>query len=182
MLVALEKVELEQPALLGQQNIAVKADGLISVSWDNARVDKSASSKTDPRLFNLYLRGKANSNVRSAVQMSSSRLSPEAYRVENEDRAAVAIGFEKPSLNFQKSELDIYPNPSSGDFFVKNPFAGTFSSLRILDYLGQLVWNEAGFLPETIAVQGKASSRLGLFFVEFKSADRTMFGKAIVVD
>ena len=181
LLVALERVEFAQPALLGQQNIAVKPDGLISASWDNAGAEQSGYSKTDPRLFTLHLRGKAHSDVRSAVQISSSRLAPEAYRVENEDRAAISLGFETPGLNIQNAELEIYPNPSLGDFFVKNPFAGTFSSLRILDCLGQVVWEEAGYLPETVAVRGMTFSQQGLYFLELKSAAGAVSGKVLIV-
>ena len=179
-LVDLEQVELTQPALLSPQNIAVKANGLISLSWDNAGATPATGTKTDPLLFTMHLRGKVNSDVNAAVQISSSKLAPEAYLMEHEERLAISLEFEKPGLNIQNTDLEVYPNPNSGDFFIKNPFASTFSTLRILDCLGQVVWDQAGLLPETIAVRGMTSNQKGLYFVELKHAERTIFGKVIV--
>ena len=169
-LVELVRVEFAQPDILGQPNIAIKADGRLTVSWDNASA-KTAGTISDARIFTLHLRAKAESDLGSAIKILSARLSPEAYRLENEEIAAISLRFDKPSPKAQKSGLEIFPNPSSGHFFVKNPFDGEFSTLRVLDALGQLVWEQKGFLSETIDVRADAVLKPGIYFVELKSAE-----------
>ena len=178
----LERVEFAQPDLLGQANIAWKADGLLSVSWDHARVAHPGAVPQAARIFTLHLRAKADSGLSTALKISSARLAPEAYRVENEEIAAISLRFDKPGLEIQHSALEIFPNPSPGEFFVQNPLAGNFSSLRVLDARGQLVWEQTGFLPEIIIVRGISALKHGIYFVELKSAEQTMIGKVVVVE
>ncbi len=183
--VELERVEFAMPELLGQPNIAIKAGGLLSVSWDNARVAHLGAvphAANAASLFTLHLRAKVDSDIRSVLEISSSRLSPEAYRADNDEIAAIALQFEQRGLGFKSLKLEIFPNPSAGNIFVKNPFAGEFSGLRILNCLGQTVWDQEGFLPATIAVRGIAALKHGLYFVELKSEERTMVGKVMIVE
>ncbi|MDO8365178.1 MAG: T9SS type A sorting domain-containing protein [Saprospiraceae bacterium] len=178
--VDLERVEFAQADILGQPNVALKAGGLLTLSWDNASTSLSAVAGGDARLLTLHLKAKADSEVRAAFGISNSRLTPEAYRIENEEIAAISLRFEKPVSRTLQSELKIFPNPSSGDFFVQNPFADEFSSLRIFDCLGQLVWDQKGFFPEMLEIQGITTFKQGLYFVELKGTERTMVGKLIV--
>ncbi len=176
----LEQVEFLQPDILGQPNIAMKDGGLLLVSWDNAR-EPIGLEPQPTGLFRLHLRAKANSNLQSGLSMSSSRLLPEAYRVGNEVQAAIALRLEKTILNGQNRELAIFPNPSSGAFFVKNPYAGKLSSLHVLDARGQLLWVCEGFLPEMLEVNDHAFQQPGLYFVEWTNAAKTISGKVLVV-
>ncbi|MFN0037871.1 MAG: HYR domain-containing protein [Saprospiraceae bacterium] len=194
----LEWVEFAQPDILAQPNMALREGGLLSVSWDNAEGAAAhrsrllnlgrllnleglvnVSAQAGAKLFTLHLRAKADADVRSAVKISSTRLLPEAYRVGNEARAAIALRFAGEGSKFQNAELDIFPNPSAGDFFVKNPFAGAFCQMRVLDSRGQTVWQQDGFLPETVAVQNAFLRQQGLYLVELRSADGAMMGKAV---
>ncbi|MBC7773802.1 MAG: T9SS type A sorting domain-containing protein [Phycisphaerae bacterium] len=178
----LERVEFARQNLLAQPNIAIKAGGLLSMSWDNASADKAAGAISAANLFTLHLRGTANSDIHSALEISNSRLLPEAYRLGNEEIAAIALRFEKKNLDVENSKWEIFPNPNSGAFFVKNPFVGGFSALKVLDSRGQLVWQQEGFLPETLEVREMALRQPGLYFVELKSEERAMMGKVMVVN
>jgi hypothetical protein len=177
--VELERVEFAQPALLDQANVAIKAGGILAVSWDHA---EGENGNADDLLFHLHLRAKTNSGLRSAFAITNIRLSPEAYRIENEDRAALALRFGTEPLNTQNLDLDIFPNPSSGDFYVLNPFSEAFAQLRVLDLNGTTLWEKSGSLPRQIEVQNQGSIQPGIYFVELKSATQTRLGKLVVVN
>lgn len=178
-LVELERVEYAQAALMDQANVAIKAGGILAVSWDHA---EGANGNTDDLLFYLHLRAKANSALRSAIAITNSRLSPEAYRVEKEDRAALALHFGTEPLNTQNLDLDIFPNPSSGDFYVLNPFVEAFAQMRVLDLNGKTLWEKSGSLPGQIAVHNHGLFPPGIYFAELKSAMETRLGKLVVVN
>ncbi|MFN0174387.1 MAG: T9SS type A sorting domain-containing protein [Saprospiraceae bacterium] len=179
-LVELERVEFAMPVILGHPNIAIKAGGLLSVSWDNASSTNAAGAVSDPRLFTLHLRAKSDSDIRSVLEISSFRLAPEAYRVGNEEVAAISLRFDKSSPEIQQSALEIFPNPSSGDFYVKNPFGDAYAQLRVLDLNDKTVLEKHGTMPEQIDVSTIPLSP-GIYFVELKSATQTMLGKVVVV-
>ncbi|MBK6997771.1 MAG: hypothetical protein IPH31_23870 [Lewinellaceae bacterium] len=107
--VELERVEFAKPELLGQPNIAIKEGGLLSVSWDNASVAHLGGVPHFASLFILHLRAKTDSDVRSAVEISSTRLLPEAYRVDNEELAAISLRFDKSSPEIQQSHWRFFP-------------------------------------------------------------------------
>lgn len=168
----LERVEFAQPGILAEPNIALKEGGVLAVSWDNAGVVPHLGLG---RIFTLHFRAKEDAELRSAVEISSTRLSPEAYRVENEEQAAIALRFEGEHFATKNISLDIFPNPTPGGFFVRNPFTGGLSTLRVLDPRGQLVWEQEGILPEMVSVPEMTTSQI--YFVELKSAAGTMLGK-----
>ncbi|MBK6997772.1 MAG: T9SS type A sorting domain-containing protein [Lewinellaceae bacterium] len=77
--------------------------------------------------------------------------------------------------------MEIFPNPSSGDFYVKNPFGDAYAQLRVLDLNDKTVWEKHGTLPEQIEVSTIPLSP-GIYFVELKSAAQTRLGKLVVVE
>ncbi len=180
--VELERVGFARPDLLGQPNIAMKADGLLSVSWDNARVEHLGAVPHVASLFTLHLRARADSDLRSALEISSSRLSPEAYRVENEEHAAISLQFKRTVLGVNGSELAIFPNPNSGEFYVNNPFVAAYAQFRVWDLNGKAVWEKQGILPERIEVKSLAPLPRGIYFMELKSTTQVMSGKVVVLE
>ena len=178
----LERVEFAQPELIGPAHIALKTNGSLAVSWNKAAVVPTVGQTSDARMLTLHFRGKADSDLRSTVGILGSRVFPEAYRSENGEPAAVAIGFEARNYPEQQTGLDIYPNPGRGPFFVKNPFEGAFSTLRILDNHGKLQWSREGFLPGTVEIRDMSRRQTGLYWVEFKSGASTVLGKLMILD
>ena len=178
----LERVEFAQPELMGPSHIALKTNGSLAVSWNKAGVVPLVGQTSDARMLTLHFRGKADTDLRSTVGLLGSRVFSEAYRTEKSEPAALAIGFEARSYPEQEPGLDIYPNPGIGPFFVKNPFEGTFSTLRILDNQGIPHWSRAGFLPETVEIRDMSPCQAGLYWVEFKSGASTVLGKLMILD
>lgn len=178
----LERVEFAQPELLGPAHIALKTNGSLAVSWNKSAVVPSIGQTSDARMLTLHFRGKADSDLRSTIGILSSRVFPEAYKADQAEAAIVAIGFEKRNIPGQEVRLEIYPNPGKGPFFIKNPFEGTFTSLRILDNDGKQHWSREGFLPETIEVRDMSRCQSGLYWVELKSGASTVLGKMIILD
>ena len=153
---------------------------MLALSWDHASTAKSADTAPDARLFTLYLRARTDSELSSSMEISSARLSPEAYRIGKAEPAALAAHFGRTTGQTPNSTLQIFPNPSSGAFFVKNPFSAERSSVYIWDLNGRLVWEKEGDLPAQIAVNSPNFFSPGLYLVELKSAGQTLRGKVVV--
>jgi hypothetical protein len=114
------------------------------------------------------------------LSILDSRLAPEAYLIENHISAALALQFHPEPALVLESELALFPNPGSGDFFVKNPAPEEFTQLRILDAKGQLIWETEGIFPETIAVQGKIRGASGFYWVVLQHASGKTIGKLVM--
>ena len=181
-LAELERVQFAQPEILGQPNMALKAGGLLAISCDNATVSNQVDIPKTDLVFTLHLRAKAESDLHAALNISNRSLSPEAYRIGNEEIAAIGLSFYNTEFIVQSSELRIFPNPTPGEFYVNNPFSGQYTTLHIMDTRGQLIWEQEGFLPETMEVRSARLRQQGLYFLELKSAERTMMGKVLVMD
>jgi hypothetical protein len=180
-LLQLERVEYTRPELLGQSNLAMSSSGSLLLSWDKASAAKSDGIPTDAPLFILHLKGKASSNLHSAMTISGDRLSPEAYRIGNEEPAAISIEFKKSDPEELMRLLEIFPNPAMGTFYVQNPFEGTHTCISILDARGQSIWTREGLFPETVEVPETVCPTPGLYWVQLKSPTQTLTGKVFVM-
>jgi hypothetical protein len=179
-LLELERVEFTHPELLGPSNLAMNTGGSLLISWDHASATKVDNLTPDATLFTLHFKGKASANLHSALTITNGRLTPEAYHLENNEPAAIAIEFEKTNPERQVNVLELFPNPALGTFIVKNPFFGTHSSLSILDAQGQTVWTKEGVLPETVEVRGMRSTQPGLYWVRLKNSAQTLLGRIFI--
>ncbi len=171
------RVESAQPELLGPSNLALRPDGILALSWDHAEAKPRDAQNL---LFHLHLRAKTDCTLHSVLSILDSRLNPEAYLVENQASVALSLQFNPESGLVLESQLELFPNPGSGDFFVKNPAPEEFAQLRILDARGQLVWETEGILPEIIAVQGKTSGSSGFYWVVLQHASGKTIGKLVI--
>ncbi|MFN0216966.1 MAG: hypothetical protein ACKVT2_22130 [Saprospiraceae bacterium] len=169
--VEIVRVEFAQPDLLGPSNLSIRNDGLLSLSWDNAGVAQLEAVPHVGSLLNLHLRARRSSDIRSALNITDKRLSPEAYRLEDEGLAALSLRFESSKSEMTGPGLEIFPNPSSGAFFVKNPFGVNSCRLRMLDLNGKCVWEQHGVFPAQIAVENGDLIPARIYFVELISAE-----------
>jgi hypothetical protein len=133
-------------------------------------------------LFLLHLRAKANSSLQSALKTSTQRIAPEAYISEKEERAALALQFAAPKSKVLTQALQIAPNPSTGAFGIQNPFSGTYTTLRILDLWGNLVFAQEGNLPATISIRGDSKWGAGFYFVTLNNGLESRTGKILITD
>lgn len=176
-LAALERVELLQPGILGPENMAVRANGSLALSWN--RSAEMPPSGHAPMLM-LHLRANTASDLRSAIKIASGRMAPEAYLSDNEPFVAISLSFASNDALATESSLEVFPNPSTGAFWVKNPFHEAFSQLRVLDSRGQWVWGQSGNLPETVPVKSGQGLPAGMYFVVLESEGKRLVGKVVV--
>lgn len=178
--VRLERVSFARPEWLGGTHVALFDGGLLRVSWDHAMLSNAEPMEEREQLLTLHLRGVSSGDLQAAVQLTDTRLMPEAYRPGSALPAAIELRFEHEQSSAPATALAISPNPTRGSFWVNNPFQGEFSSLRIMDARGTLIGERYGFLPDTIEWNGSAHLEQGLYFVEWRQGGRVCAGKVVV--
>jgi len=178
--VVVERVSFANPELLGSAHVALRGGNLLRVSWDNAMLHPEIVGQSG-HLLTLHLRGMAASDLRTAMSLTKLRLAAEAYLAEEAIPAVLELRFDHAYTTVQAGVLDIFPNPSNGKFWVTNPFQGEFSSLRISNGWGNLVWQQQGLLPEIMCPNGNLQLEHGLYFVEWRQGNRVCVGKLVVI-
>ena len=76
------------------------------------------------------------------------------------------------STDFQSS-IKVYPNPSKGDFSIEINSLGNHYTLKIMNPVGKLIYNESIELPigKNLIPVAMDNSREGLYFIQIISND-----------
>ncbi len=143
-------------------------NGSIDASFNN----NTASFDLDPtqyqdRFFNLKLQSDGNLITSGQVNSSPVRNTIVANILLN-DALSVAVNAASPSKEF------IYPNPNNGSFTIANCNA---SSIKIVDLLGQVVYNKISFSTEQDI---KTNLKCGVYFVEITNENKSDVIKMII--
>lgn len=77
---------------------------------------------------------------------------------------------------FVIDEIDIYPNPSTENIYIRNLELGT--DIRLIDSSGRLLYHEVSNSSECNINVGDLDS--GMYFIEFKNSGKTISQKIIV--
>lgn len=177
-ILAIEAVDFPQPAILGPSNLNVKADGSISLSWEQPNVGQQP---LPGQILRLQLRALQASNVKTALQLNTGRLKPEAYRGTEAGLAALDLRFE-PTQQQAFEPLTFSPNPTSGFLTILNPFGNEHVGLQIVDVQGKLIYETAGILPETIELRVLEKQLPGIYIASLKSEMHSLMGKIVLVN
>jgi hypothetical protein len=182
----LQKVEFSRPEMFGEGNFSFK-NGKLTASWDNVAGKNALAG--DSLLFTLYLSAKGETEARSILKMSGERLSPEAYRPDDESLAAVNLHFENtsPSANgAQFALLPARPNPFWQETAI--PFFLTKEAellLLVSDVSGKIVLQQkmefpAGFGEWRIGKEALAEGA-GVYYYRVVSPERAGQGGTIIL-
>ncbi|MDX1910192.1 MAG: T9SS type A sorting domain-containing protein, partial [Saprospiraceae bacterium] len=166
----LEGVDFSRPDLFDEQHVALTQSGSLVFSWDQALPPAHSDG---PILFTLRLRALMHGTLETAVSLKSARLRPEVYRGGDAGMAALALRFEGELSGETKDALSVYPNPTTGDFTLDNPFGEHTVTLRILNALGQVVMNQQGVFPEKANISLPAE-QTGVFFVSLCNGENCL--------
>jgi hypothetical protein len=143
-----QKVEFARPEMFGEDNFSFK-NGKLAASWDNAAKGKSAAG--DSLLFRLYFSVNEKTSVSEILKMDANRLSPEAYRSQDEPIAAVKLHFENALQVVGSKDFVLFsprPNPFSDATIV--PFHLPESAeltLIVADVSGKIVLQKKAEFP-----------------------------------
>jgi hypothetical protein len=165
-MLVLEKVTFAHPQFLGEQHTAILPNGRLSFSWDNVG---AMTQQLGDHVFSLHFRAKVKGELSDAIALRDNRIAAEAYR--NGEATALRLFFDKKGESKAKEALSLFPNPTSGAFWVKNPFNGEHTRCRLLNSLGQCVWEKNGELPEMLEISGQILPQAGQYWVEMSSGE-----------
>lgn len=162
----LEKITFAYPHFLGEQHTAILPNGHLSFSWDNAG---GTPLQLSDHIFTLHFRAVAQGKLSNAIRLRNNRIAAEAYR--SGEAAALRLFFDKKGENKAHEPLSLYPNPTLGSFWIKNPFKGQAARCRLWNSLGQCIWEKNGELPEMLEISGQILPQAGHYWVEVSSGE-----------
>lgn len=164
----------EQPQLLNETHVNRTGTQVLRFSWNQSY--GSATPKQDT-LFKLQLRAKTNGNLVGGVTLDHNDMAAEAYTPAGDFALGLRVKT-TPDVALPQP-LKLFPNPSTGVFFIQNPHPGQEMDCRVYNQLGQLVWEQSGNTAELIQVV-LSTQDSQLYQVECSSRERTYSGKVLV--
>lgn len=164
----------EQPQLLNETHVYRTGTQVLRFSWNQSY--GSATPKQDT-LFKLQLKAKTNGNLVGGVTLDQNDMAAEAYTPAGDFALGLRVKT-TPDVALPQP-LKLFPNPSTGVFFIQNPHPGQEMDCRVYNQLGQLVWEQSGNTAELIQVV-LSTQDSQLYQVECSSRERTYSGKVLV--
>lgn len=133
----LEKIVFARPDLLDDSKTAVKPDGKLAVSWDNAAGENAPAG--DSAVFFVQLTAKTNVDARAAAHLAQTRIPSEAYDNQSVMALSLRTGSERHAPAEALELRAVYPNPFCGEVVVPfvSPEAGDMI-LRVEDASGRI--------------------------------------------
>ncbi len=116
-------------------------------------------------------------DVKLRVKVSFSAVSKEEQKMVNK-----ALGLGKNTKGFESVDVDVYPNPGSGNYEIDaNIPEAEFLDVKVLDQSGKEVLtkkleNSEGHFKSSVDISDKAN---GLYFLVLQSGERTQIEKLI---
>jgi hypothetical protein len=130
------------PGIIDESHMGIRSDeNVLSIAWNGA-----PSATTDiSTLFTLHVKGKASSNLREVLWLSSRRIEPIAQRDEN--IARLELDFSQASTEISTLRLfQNVPNPFRQETMIRFalPEAGS-ATIRINDLSGRELWRQQSY-------------------------------------
>lgn len=164
----------EHPKWLNANHLYSQENSLWRLSWNQTYMNETPPNDT---LIRLLLRAKFNGSIADGFTMHWNDMPAEAYTTSGD--YAIGLNFNPLERENAPRTLNIYPNPCQGVFYVTNPFPGRECTCRILNLLGQVVWEQTGVLPQSLQVQLPDSDNQ-FYQVEYRENTKIFTGKVLV--
>ncbi|HAD12289.1 MAG TPA: hypothetical protein DCF33_07600, partial [Saprospirales bacterium] len=164
----------EQPQWLNETHVHRTENQVWRFSWNQSFGGATPQHDT---LFRLMLRAKTNGSLAGALTLNHHDMAAEVYTPAGD----FALGLRArttPDIALTQT-LKLFPNPSTGTFFIQNPHPGQEMSCRVYNQLGQLVWEQSGTAAELVQVQ-LSTPESELYRVECSSQEHNYSGKVLV--